>query len=350
MAPVLQLVGPHQVVQIFGIKLVGINAENGKKLLFSVIFILAMYLLAKILRGLAHLVTGRRHKAKVVFWTRQATSFILTALTLVGLLSIWFDNPTRLAQAAGLIGAGLAFALQAPISCVAGYITILRSKTFNVGDRITMGGVRGDVVALSFIQTTIMEMGEPPAVQDAKPAMWVRSWQYTGRIVTVSNSKIFTEPVYNFTREFPYIWSEMQLPISYKDNRAAAEQVLLDVARRLTLKTSELAEPALAELERRYFVKREELEPRVYWRLTDNWVEMSLRFLCEEHGIRGLSDRMSREIIAGLDKAGVGIASGTYEVVGMPPLQVQLKSAADAPPAAGSPLGSIPRTNAASPS
>jgi small-conductance mechanosensitive channel len=330
MAPVFQLVGPKQVVQIFGVKLVGVNAENGKKLLFSIAFILLMYLIAKILRGVAHLVTKRSNKAKVVFWTRQVTSVILTVIGLTGLVSIWFDNPTRLAQAAALIGAGLAFALQAPISCVAGYITILRSKTFNVGDRITMGGVRGDVIALSFIQTTIMEMGEPPAVQSAAPAMWVRSWQYTGRIVTVSNSKIFAEPVYNFTREFPYIWSEMQIPISYKDNRAAAEKILLDVARRLTVKVSELAEPALAELERRYFVKREDLEPRVYWRLTDNWIEMSLRFLCEEHGVRGLSDRMSREIITGLDQAGVGIASGTYEVVGMPPLRVQLDAGASA--------------------
>jgi small-conductance mechanosensitive channel len=331
MAPVFQLVGPHQVVQIYGVKLVGITADNGRKLIFSVVFIALMYLIAKILRGLAHLVTGHARKAKVVFWTRQFTSVILTALTLVGLVSIWFDNPTRLAEAAGLIGAGLAFALQQPVSCVAAYITILRSKTFTVGDRITMGGVRGDVVALSFIQTTIMEMGEPPAVQGAKPAMWVRSWQYTGRIVTVSNSKIFTEPVYNFTREFPYLWSEMQLPISYNDDRHTAEQVLLDAARRLTLKISDLAEPALAELERRYFVKREELHPRVYYRLTDNWVEMSLRFVCEEHGIRSLSDRLSREILDGLDKAGVGIASSTYDVVGMPPLKVQIEQPAPHP-------------------
>jgi hypothetical protein len=28
-----------------------------------------------------------------------------------------------------------------------------------------MGGVRGDVIALAFIYTTIMEMGQPPAVQ-----------------------------------------------------------------------------------------------------------------------------------------------------------------------------------------
>ena len=73
-----------------------------------------------------------------------------------------------------------------------------------------MGGVRGDVIALGFIQTTIMEMGQPPSVEsNADPAMWVRSRQYTGRVVTVTNAKIFDEPVYNYTRDFPYIWEEM---------------------------------------------------------------------------------------------------------------------------------------------
>src|SRR5436305_7996899 len=47
----------------------------------------------------------------------------------------------------------------------------------------------------------------------------VKARQYTGRIVTVTNARIFDEPVYNYTREFPYIWDEITLPVSYKDDR-----------------------------------------------------------------------------------------------------------------------------------
>ena len=125
----------------------------------------------------------------------------MTVLLLLGLASIWFDDPTRLTTALGLVTAGLAFALQRVVTALAGYVLILRGKTFNVGDRIVMGGVRGDVIALGFIQTTIMEMGQPPPVQNADPAMWVQGRQYTGRIVTVSNAKMFDEPVFNYTRE-----------------------------------------------------------------------------------------------------------------------------------------------------
>ena len=225
----------------------------------------------------------------------------------------------------GLVTAGVAFALQKPISALAGYLVILRGKTFGVGDRITMGGVRGDVVALRFTQTTIMEMGQPPEVQNAEPAIWINARQYTGRIVTVSNSTVFDEPVYNYTREFPYLWEEMRLPISYRDDRHRAEQILLDAANRHTVKLQDLGEEALKELSRRYFVAQASLTPKVYWRLTDNWLELTVRFIASTHGVRELKDQISRDVIQALDEAKISIASGTYELVGVPPIRVQLE-------------------------
>jgi small-conductance mechanosensitive channel len=241
-------------------------------------------------------------------------------------VSIWFDDPTRLTTALGLITAGLAFALQRVVTAFAGYVLILRGKTFNVGDRIVMGGVRGDVIALGFLQTTIMEMGQPPPVQNADPAMWVHSRQYTGRVVTVSNSKIFDEPVYNYTRDFPYIWEEMMLPVTYTADRARAERILLEVAGRHTVPIGEMGEAALIEMERRYFIRRPELTPKVYFRLTDNWLELTIRFIARDHGIRELKDAMSREILVALDEAGIGIASATYDIVGLPPLRIERPS------------------------
>ncbi len=88
---------------------------------------------------------------------------------MLGLLSIWFNDPTRLATAFGLVSAGVAFALQKVITSLAGYLVILRGNTFTVGDRISMGGVRGDVMRLGFVQTTIMEMGQPPERPGFRP-------------------------------------------------------------------------------------------------------------------------------------------------------------------------------------
>jgi small-conductance mechanosensitive channel len=318
-----ELTGPEHSITFLGVRLVGLNAANAKKILFSIIFVAAVILIGRVLRWVA-----RRGEpagsARTAFWTRQGISIAVTTLTVVGLLSIWFNNPTQLTTALGLFTAGLAFALQQVVLALAGYFVILRGKTFNVGDRITMGGVRGDVMSLNFLQTVIMEMGEPPAVQSAPPAMWVEARQYTGRIVSISNAKIFDQPVYNYTREFPYIWEEMRVPISYNSEWRKAEKIIMEAAERHTVKSSELSESALRELERRYFIRRSEIKPATYIRLTDNWIEMAVRFVVEDHGIRETKNRISRDILEGLSREKIGIASGTYEIVGMPPIRVQM--------------------------
>ena len=116
----------------------------------------------------------------------------------------------------------------------------------------------------------------------------------------------------------------MRLPIPFNASRSTAERIILEAARRHTTKIEDLSEDALEELEKRYVIKREELAPRVFFRITDNWVEMSVRFVTPDHGVRAVKDAMSREILDGLDTAKIGIASGTYEVVGMPELKVRM--------------------------
>jgi small-conductance mechanosensitive channel len=321
---IVRLVGPQQAVELLGIRLVGVNAVNGRKLLLTLLFIAAVLILSRLLRAFLRLMRRWYGNERAYFWGRQAIRIFTVLLMVVGVVSIWFDDPTRLATAAGLVTAGLAFALQRVVTAVAGYFVILRGKSFRVGDRITMGGVRGDVIGLSIIQTTIMEMGQPPGEQGDAPSMWVQARQYSGRIVTVSNDKIFDTPVYNYTREFPYLWEEIRIPIPYGGDRRTAERILLETARRHTVPIAEMGRDALEEMRRRYFMHDTNLEPRVYFRLTDNWTELTVRFVAKTEEIRPLKDKMSREILDGLEAAGIGIASGTYQIVGMPPLEVRL--------------------------
>jgi hypothetical protein len=322
MSDVVRLVGPNNAVELFGVTLVGVNATNGRKLLFTLLFIGVVLLVARLLRRASLWLVRGRGSERVAFWARQGINLGAAAMLFIGVVSIWFDDPTRLATALGLLTAGLAFALQRVVTAIAGYFVILRGHTFNVGDRIVMGGVRGDVVALGFTQTTIMEMGQPPPVQKDDPAMWVQSRQYTGRVVAVSNARIFDEPVYNYTREFPYLWEELGVPIPYTADRARAERILLSAAEKHGVPVTELSAETLAELQRRYFLKPADVRPRVYLRLTDNWLEMTVRFVVRDHGIREQKDAMSRDVLAGLEAAGIPIASATLEVVGFPPVRL----------------------------
>jgi small-conductance mechanosensitive channel len=306
-----------------GIRLVGLNETTGAKLLLTVGLVAGLVVLTAILRFALRALPEGSERARVRFWGRQAVSLLVAFSGLIGIASIWFDNPKSMTTAFGLFSAGLAFALQKVVTSLAGYFLILRGNNFTVGDRIVMGGVRGNVVALGFFQTTIMEMGQPPAVQSADPAMWVKSRQFTGRIVTVANSRIFDEPVYNYTRDFPFIWEEISVPIAYRDDRRRAEQAILEAARRHCVDPRELAPQTLRHLKERFDLELEHLEARVFWRLTDNWLEMTVRFLVHDHGTRDVKDAISRELLDAFDAAGIGIASATSEIVGLPPLRIE---------------------------
>lgn len=323
-APPVDVVGSRKVVRIFGVKLIGVTLENGRKLLLTIGIIVGLWTLNALLRRALRIGSRYRQVSNATFWSGQAINIIITILMVLSILSVWFDDPQRLTTAMGLISAGLAFALQRVITAWAGYFVILRGKVFNVGDRITMGGVRGDVIALGFTRTTVMEMGQPPSVTMADPAIWVEARQYTGRIVTITNDKIFDEPVYNYTRNFPYLWEEIHIPVPYSANRRKAEAIILNAARKHTVRIRELGQQDLDELRRRYFLRTPYLIPRVFVRITDNWLNMSVRFVVHEHGIREVKDAMSREIIAGFERSGIEVASATQNIVGLPPVKVNI--------------------------
>lgn len=311
-------------MEIYGINLVGINSENGQKLLLTIISVFLIVGLKKFLTFIIWKFYSRKaDKQHVRFWSRQALNLLSAVTIVLVFLSIWFDNPTRLATALGLVTAGLAFALQKVVTSFAGYLMIMRGNTFSVGDRITMGGIRGDVIELNFLQTTIMEMGQPPSVQGADPAMWVQGRQFTGRIVTVTNDKIFENPVFNYTREFPFLWEEIRIPIKYDADRKRAEQIILNAVNMHVVEVHKLSESFREKLEIKYDLKTSDMIPKVYYRLTDNWLELSVRFIVPEHRIREIKDNIYRELLDGLERENIEIASATFEIVGLPKLQLE---------------------------
>lgn len=306
-------------LELFNITFIGVNVRTGKKVLLTVALILAVYGIRSLaLRFVRSRVTSRPDPAS--FWSRQGIQLISAVVIVLGIISIWVNPGSDLTVGLGLISAGLAFALQQVITAVAGYFVILRGDTFNVGDRISMGAVRGDVIRLGFMKTTVMEMGQPPSVKDTDPSIWVNARQYTGRIVTVSNGKIFDEPVFNYTRDFPFVWDEMVLPVTYEADHAKAEAILLAAVEHAVPKATMSAE-SLEQMKERYAVQSADLEPRVYWRITDNWLELSVRFVLPARSARGIKDAMSRYIVTELATAGIGVASATYDIVGLPELR-----------------------------
>ena len=122
-------------------------------------------------------------------------------LAVVGITVIFKDRLGGLTVAIGVAGAGIAFALQEVIGSVAGWIAISFGGFYRPGDRVQVGGIKGDVIDIGILRTTLMELGE-----------WVNSDLYSGRIVRVANSFVFKQPVFNYSGDFPFLWDELRLP------------------------------------------------------------------------------------------------------------------------------------------
>jgi small-conductance mechanosensitive channel len=307
-------------IRVFGVTLIGATQHNLHKLILTIAFIAIAWAFAWTLRQILKLFIGTQSGTRFQFWAKQGVSLIVTAVLILGVMSIWFDTPAQLASVLGLIGAGIAFALQRVITAVAGYFVILRGKTFNVGDRIQMGGVRGDVIGLTFMQTRIMEMGQSLR-EKGDDRSWVYSRQFTGRIVTVTNDKVFDCPVYNYTHEFAYIWDEISFPIAFHQDFESAERIIVDSANKRAHNAKQLGKEEVKRLEDRFGIDAGDIEPRVYWRITEDWLDLTVRFLGPDHGIRGIKDQITRDVIAGFDKAKILIAATRQEGVALDPMQ-----------------------------
>jgi small-conductance mechanosensitive channel len=157
-------------------------------------------------------------------------------------------------------------------------------------------------------------MGESPREKDDDKS-WVRSRQFTGRIVTVTNDKVFDCPVYNYTHEFAYIWDEISVPVAYAQDFNRAEQIILDAANKEAKTAKRMGKEEVKRLEERFGIDAGEIDPKVFWRITEDWLELTVRFLGPDHGIRHIKDGMSRQILDGFAKANIVIAANRQEGV-----------------------------------
>src|SRR5690349_11148185 len=151
------------------------------RLLLTAVIAVAVIVVSAVLRRLARVPLNTAEKGRTFFWTDQTIKLAALMTFIVLTAVIWSGDLAGMGGVLGVIGAGVAVALQRVITSFAGYLIILRGNLFSVGDRITFGGVRGDVIGLGFMRTTVLEMGQSPPERKEDPATWVRGRQYTGR-------------------------------------------------------------------------------------------------------------------------------------------------------------------------
>lgn len=76
MLDAIRVEGPDQAVYLFDTRLVGVNVDNGKKLLVTLALIVLLLLVGWLLRVLTRVMLRGNKKERTAFWTCQGIPFV----------------------------------------------------------------------------------------------------------------------------------------------------------------------------------------------------------------------------------------------------------------------------------
>ncbi|MBU0527602.1 mechanosensitive ion channel family protein [Candidatus Micrarchaeota archaeon] len=277
----------------------------------TLIALTILYLVFKLV--LDKVVADKLDDPKLRYSFRKAVSFAYVIVLFIAVITIWIPNPEALFVAYGLMAAGIAVALSDLFKNLAGGVIIFFTKPFSVGDRIEISGEFGDIIDVDIMYTTLMEIRE-----------WVDGDQATGRLNIVPNGLILTSVVNNYTKDNEFIWDEIMIPITYNSDWKAASNLMLDTVKKETETIIQKSNKEYSHLLEKYYLRKKPAEPGVFMKLTDNWIQLAVRYMTPARERRTLHNQLSKILLTKFEKSKkIKIASATYEIVGLP--QIRLK-------------------------
>jgi small-conductance mechanosensitive channel len=245
---------------------------------------------------------------------RKFIAFLGYMVAIAVVATIFSSRLGGLTVAFGVAGAGVAFALQEVIASAAGWVAISFGGFYSPGDRVQLGGIKGDVIDIGILRTTLMEVGQ-----------WVNADLYNGRIVRVANSFVFKEPVFNYSADFPFLWDEITLPVRYGSDweytRATLNQVVDEICKDYAIQSVQAWKQAV----NRYRLEEARIDPMITLAATDNWIEFTVRYIVNYRKRRFVRDLLFTRILEEVDKSNnrIRLASATFELTNLPHLDIR---------------------------
>lgn len=206
---------------------------------------------------------------------RRITRLIAGLAVGLAVMSVLLESWITALFPVGVVSLLLGLALQAPVASFIGWAYIVMRAPFRVGDRIVIGGAKGDVIDVGYFDTTLWEFGGPNLSTDHP----------SGRIIRLPNSSVLSVPVYNYSWPlFPYIWDEVRFSVAYGSDlefvskvmeEATAEQIGQSMRERVRQYRSILARTPVDEIE-------VQEKPVVLFRPGENtWLDAIVRYLVD---------------------------------------------------------------------
>ncbi|WP_137939373.1 mechanosensitive ion channel family protein [Chitinivorax sp. B] len=137
---------------------------------------------------------------------------------LFGLIFIWGSEIRTFAVSVVAVTAAIVVATRELIMCLVGAIYRTSSHAFDVGDMVELNGVKGKVVDLNLLSTTLLV---------SKQASGQSS---VARLATIPNSLLFGQPAFNDALLGDYTLHLISIPLPVSTDWQRAERLLLEAA------------------------------------------------------------------------------------------------------------------------
>lgn len=258
------------------------TGTQGKILASLIVVVVALVVRALILRG----VHNRTDETELLYRTGKLTTYTTTLVVGLALAWIWFSSFSNVATYIAVVSAGLAIALADVLKNVVGWGYIVVRRPFRVGDRIELGGTKGDVLDIRLFRFTVAEVGN-----------WVDAEQATGRLIHIPNGVLFLDQVANYTEGFEFIWHEIPVLVTFESDWKRAEQILLEVVRSAAPDIEARAGARIRETARSYHIKLGVLTPIVYLTVKESGILLTARFLTDVRSRRSVEQRVWRRVL-----------------------------------------------------
>jgi len=261
----------------------GISEVMQGKLVASLIVVaVALIARALVLRS----VHKRTEDTDLLYRTGKLATYTATLVVGVALAWIWFDAFSNVATYLAVVSAGLAIALADVLKNMAGWGYLVVRRPFRVGDRIEIGGTKGDVLDIRLFRFTVAEVGN-----------WVDAEQATGRLVHIPNGTLFNDQVANYTEGFEFIWHEIPVLVTFESDWKRGEEVLTAIVRDVAPDIEARAGARIREAARSYQIKLGVLTPIVYLTVKESGIMLTVRFLTDVRTRRAVEQRIWRRVL-----------------------------------------------------
>jgi small-conductance mechanosensitive channel len=251
-------------------------------------------------------------EAKTRYSFRKTISILYFVVLVLVLIRIWVEQTETLLVSYGLMAAGIAIALQDFFKNFVGGVIIFVTGIYRVGDRIEINQKVGDVIDIGILYTTLLELKE-----------WVAGDQATGRLTVIPNGYVLSGTLNNYTKDNNFIWDELTIPITYDSDWKEAVTTIQRIVGNETKSMAEQAEQEIVKLAEKYYLSTRAVEPVIYLTLTDNWITFNIRYLTDVRQRRVVRSTLSQMILEEIQKSEkVKIASTTLDIIGLPELKM----------------------------